>query len=715
MTVDIRNPAKLPTELYPAEEKFARCLAGGEPCKIEDGELPKKGIESGEGANVVRSEVIRFFTYGGNEDNPVLGSMLSLRGAWISGDLDLMHASTSYALMFGNCHFADLVVMLHMECAALYLNGSHLAQGLHADGLTTKGDVNLRDGFSAESEVRLLGANIGRNLDCKGGKFNNSDGDALSADGLTTAGNVNLRDGFSAEGEVRLLDAHIGRNLDCKGGKFNNPDGKALYADGLTAKGGVSLSGGFSAEGEVRLLSANVGGSFDCTDGKFHNSGRKALSADGLMTTGSVNLRDGFSAEGEVRLLSACIGGNLSCVGGKFRNAGGNALIADRLTTTGGVYLRDDFSAEGMVRLLGANISGNLDCVNGKFHNPKKYALNVSAGNIGSGLLWRKTTCKGIVNLAGTKADALVDDSDSWKSCKVILDGFVYNRFVDPVDAQSRIESRIDWLAKRPDGMSFSPLPYEQAAKVLRAMGRGIDAWDIERERNCQKREADRESRIQRLGGWILDTLKDAGYHPLRIVKWGFCVMAFGVAVFACADYHGNIVPTHPVVALSEDYRRKIAPNCCNLRPTQAVKPEYPAFNSFVFSLDVFTPTAVFHQEDSWRPRSGNTANWGVLTGLAVAIANFALLLWFLWLIVVSFVPASLLIAKHRILWRLWGGGVITMIAIFTFIGAKPFDILWLLTFWYWLEISIGWVLIPLFLLSAPGLLRPRQSSSEKD
>ena len=73
--------------------------------------------------------------------------------------------------------------------------------------------------------------------------------------------------------------------------------------------------------------------------------------------------------------------------------------------------------------------------------------------------------------------------------------------------------------------------------------------------------------------------------------------MALGVAVFACADCRGNIVPTHSVVALSKEYREEIAPNG-DLRPTQAVKPEYPTFNPIMFSVDIFTLSAVFHQED---------------------------------------------------------------------------------------------------------------------
>ena len=107
-----------------------------------------------------------------------------------------MHAVIPYALHFSNCHFAVNVSMSNMECAALYLDGSCLAQGLDADRLKTKGNVHLRNGFCAKGEVLLTGANIGGNLDCKDGKFINPNERALVADGVATRGSVYLRHGF---------------------------------------------------------------------------------------------------------------------------------------------------------------------------------------------------------------------------------------------------------------------------------------------------------------------------------------------------------------------------------------------------------------------------------------------------------------------------------------------------------------------------------------
>ena len=702
MTVEIRNPAKLPMDLNLAEKEFVRCLAEGQPCIVGNGELPDVPIVSGDGANVVRGDVIRFFAYGGNEENPVAGPIIHLQGSWISGVLILMHASIPYVLDFINCHFDDDVDMPHAECAGLYLHGSRLVRVLRADGLTTKGNVYLRNGFSAKGAVRLLGANIGGDLDCKGGKFYNPGGIALAADGLATKGSVILSNGFSVEGEVRLVSASIGINLDCRGGKFYNSGGIALSADGLATKGSVILSNGFFAKGEVGLLHANIGGSLNCVGGKFHNPDGMALAADGLTTKGDVNLRNDFSAEGDVRLVSASIGINLDCEGGKFHNPKGCALSANDLTTKGSVILSNGFSAEGEVELLRADIGRNLFCEGGKFHNPDGKALVVEAGNISGGLFWRDTICEGDVNLVYAKVDVLVDDSAAWKSCKVALDAFTYSRFANPMDAQSRI----DWLARRPDKMGFSPLPYEQAAKVLFDMGHDNDAREIllEKEhirmrqekasdgifspvphdaaanvlfamgRNRQARDIllEREKLLTDRGGFpsiwkrgrkIWEVLAGYGYRPWqRTFLISLLIIGIGSVLFSEGEHAGRIVPHQPAALVSMKYQYGRIPA---EMPDETVARKfsgYPEFNPILFSVDIFVPLLNLHQEPFWYPApDGGRQHW-------------------------------------------WG-------------SAEDGEFSWwfLLEWWYWFQIMAGGALTSFFLLSIARLLRPRQSSGERD
>src|SRR5664280_94176 len=146
---------------------------------------------------------------------------------------------------------------------ALACSGAQLRNdsgpALTADRLTVAGGVFLCDGFTATGAgglgaVRLLGANISGQLGCRGAQLRNDSGPAFYADGLTARGDMVLRDGFTAtgageRGAVRLLGANISGQLDCWGAQLRNDSGPALSADGLTVSDSVFLHAGFTATG----------------------------------------------------------------------------------------------------------------------------------------------------------------------------------------------------------------------------------------------------------------------------------------------------------------------------------------------------------------------------------------------------------------------------------------------------------------------------------
>jgi hypothetical protein len=126
------------------------------------------------------------------------------------------------------------------------LDGSRIKE-LRADGLTVERELFLRKGFWAEGEVRLLGATVGGNFECDGGRF----GGVLFADGARIQDGVFLRKGFKAEGGVRLLGATIGLGLDCHAAVFANTISNTvvLICDGATVGGSIELTKGFEAGG----------------------------------------------------------------------------------------------------------------------------------------------------------------------------------------------------------------------------------------------------------------------------------------------------------------------------------------------------------------------------------------------------------------------------------------------------------------------------------
>ena len=665
MTQYTHNPTKLPLDLNPAEEKLVNCVEKGVSCKVGNGELPDPGspIISGDAANLIREEVIRFLAYNG----PVLGGMIDLRGALIAGNLNLSNANIPFALVFAHCHFDFNVHMLHMECHGLYMNGCHLAQGLNGYGMKTKGGVFLR-------------------------RFRNKYGQQTP---------------FSAKGEVQLVGAHIGGDLDCRGGKFDNsnPEENALDADRITVKGNVLLSDGFSAKGEVRLLAADIRGQLDCAGGLFANKGdsKYALNAERVKVGGHVYLnqhesggKEPFTAAGRVRFANANIGGNFNCKGGQFNHSGKRSALAAGGLKSGAVFLSEKFSAKGEVALHVAHI-GNFVCT-GCNQNDKS-----------------PTT----IRLSSTKAAAVDDAEDDnkkpWKPFQFILDGFTYDTFYGRSPTKSKL--RLEWLAKRPRqiplkngkmaNLPFSPLPYEQAAKVLFGMGHGSDARKILLEKERRQTDDERTPWWHKIWRGLWGEFAGYGYQWEWTILWSLAIILIGWFVFSHTNDMGCIVPHQPAIIASEEFR--------NMSPN--VPPEYPEFNPLVFSADVFIPVFALHQEPFWYPAAGSesVSAW-LFKGQEIigwTIGGIIIVIFLL----VAFAEEFLLgFGESRVRW----GNKITRYGCPLVVRAATIYCLYALGMespkhWYWLEIGFGWLLTSLFLLSVTGLLRPRQSSGGKD
>jgi len=175
----------------------------------------------------VRAGLIRWLCTEREAADRVDPKGIRLRSAKITGRLDLAFATVTFPLGLVQCRVTDQITLQHANLPALSLDGSW-TRAIAADGLNVKGDIFLREGFTAEGEVRLVGAQIGGDLTCIGGTFKNppqkdvdGSGRALSAHGVAVRGNIFLHKGFTAEGEVGLVGAQIGGDLSCLGGTFS--------------------------------------------------------------------------------------------------------------------------------------------------------------------------------------------------------------------------------------------------------------------------------------------------------------------------------------------------------------------------------------------------------------------------------------------------------------------------------------------------------------
>ena len=336
---------------------------------------------------------------------------IRVKGARTDGTLDLGFAKIPFPLYFEKSAFPEGIDLHNADICELYLGGTFTGS-IRADGLTVEHNVSMDDGFKAEGEVSLLGAEIGGVLNCNNACFLNPADVALSADNMKVQGTVFLSNGFEARGRVRLVGARIGGNLECEGGHFVTETAAACFdGERILVEGHVFLRNEFTARGEVRLLGARIGRSLDCENSQFINPKAAALFADDIKV-GDVFLRNGCKVEGEVHMIGATIDGTLDCHNSHFNNPKGVAFVAGGLKVRGSVFLSDGFEAEGGVRLLGATIGGNLECDKGKFINPKGCAFNAERADVSGHVFLRNYfKAEGQVVLASMRIGGSLDCS----------------------------------------------------------------------------------------------------------------------------------------------------------------------------------------------------------------------------------------------------------------------------------------------------------------
>lgn len=221
------------------------------------------------GMKGVQASTIRALYLGLWDDVVVDPKGVYVRGARIDGTLNLLFGAGRGALSLQHCHFTEQVVARDARLPALWLDASHLAKGLFGVGMRIEGDLSCREGFRSQGEVRLLSAQIGGNAAFRGARLsgakdkNGVTGAALSADRIVVEGSLFCDVGFRSQGEVRLLGAQIGSDVDFGGAELDGDGGAALQADGMEVKGGFycRADGGkaFRIDGDASLVGARVG------------------------------------------------------------------------------------------------------------------------------------------------------------------------------------------------------------------------------------------------------------------------------------------------------------------------------------------------------------------------------------------------------------------------------------------------------------------------
>ncbi|HEY4360506.1 MAG TPA: hypothetical protein VGN17_06040 [Bryobacteraceae bacterium] len=227
----------------------------------------------------VRAGLIRWLCVNAEAAALVDPNGIQLFGARITGILKLDFVTIPFPLRLRRCRLTALTSLLGCQIPRLDLEGSW-TEAIAADGAVVKQSVFLSQGFQANGTVSLVTCQIGGSLVCEGGRFL----ETIVADGLSVGGDALLRSyqvgknatGFLVQRGLRLIGAKIEGDLDCRGGTFGeprdpakpvNPPPDAINLERAEIKGPIVFLSdtdgpatvGFQANGKIDLAGASAG------------------------------------------------------------------------------------------------------------------------------------------------------------------------------------------------------------------------------------------------------------------------------------------------------------------------------------------------------------------------------------------------------------------------------------------------------------------------
>jgi len=330
---------------------------------------------------VIRAEVIRSLLLGAGPGEPGAAPAVRLRGARITGRLDLMGATVGCPLVCEYCFFEEEPRFVEASTRTVRIVRSALP-GLNGTRMRLDGILNLWaceiSGVLRLDQARIAGelcvreATIGRPWGGASGAAGGASGPAggasgpaggtaepaiLSADGIAVEGGVDAAR-LTVRGPASARVASITGSLDLSGARFTCPGQRALVLSNAVI-GGKLDGRGLTVEGELRMHNARFGATMILADVRLQNPGGVALSAGGLSIDGGIFLTEHFVAAGEIRMIGSRLGANLSLAGASLSNPGGLALDLNRASI--GSVDGAELTAEGQLSFAGTRIAGNLD------------------------------------------------------------------------------------------------------------------------------------------------------------------------------------------------------------------------------------------------------------------------------------------------------------------------------------------------------------------
>ncbi|MFD8818131.1 hypothetical protein ACFV23_43255 [Streptomyces sp. NPDC059627] len=577
----------------------------------------------------VRAEVLRWLLVAAPRPVPGRLARLRLRGARITGTLDLAEAAVTGAIRLDSCRFdaepcfdgGQFGVLQLTDCALPGLSAARARVGQECEivGCALDGTLNLRsltvgthllldrstvhppdgaDAVDAQSlaveehlsatgllctgPVRLKSSRVQDTLGFRGATLQ-GDRACLEAPELTVGGGLYLDQGFAGDGGINLYGASIGGSLHLEDSTLTGADAQggepALQLLCASVGGDIQAGSGFTVRGSVDMRDTSVRGSVVLRRARLRHPAGTALRAHRLHVGGDLDCRDGFVSQGTVDLCDARVGGSALFEGAELTGrAGAAALRANGIEVGAEFNCCDGLTAHGRISLSSITVRARLCFENALLDVPAGERALICRRSAAAELTLKpREAPEGIVDLSHTRVGVLRDDPAGWPR-SLVLEGLAYDSTKPALPGHPRL-TRLDR-----DPAGFAPQPYEQLAANYVRHGRDADARRVLLAK--QRRRRSTLAWPARIWSLLQDLTVGYGYRPLRAVLLLAVFFTVGTVLFATwpPQPYGDGTP--------------------------------PDFQPAVYTLDLLLPVVDFGQERSYS--SHGAMQWVVVVLVSV-------------------------------------------------------------------------------------------------
>jgi hypothetical protein len=237
---DLSKPERALWAAFPAGRWVD--LRSGDP----DEDDPANSEHWGKG-RIVRAEVVTALLLGARDPERGRFPAVRLRGARVTGRLDLMGAVIAHALVLEYCKVDELLRFVEANTKTIRITSSRLP-GFNGARMRTEGILNFHLSV-IEGILRLDRAQV-TEISLRGAQVGDGDGQAVAGDGLIVGGDMECNAGFTARGQITLQGARIAGQLTFRGAILDSTGTAAqltrLQADSLCLRTARPITGGIS-------------------------------------------------------------------------------------------------------------------------------------------------------------------------------------------------------------------------------------------------------------------------------------------------------------------------------------------------------------------------------------------------------------------------------------------------------------------------------------